>query len=289
MIVIYRPPGSGGLSDVVDDTTPQLGGELDAQGNNITELGDVTFKTGASGGVIRTGTANADKFVLAAYDVNDGVYRTVIELDAGNTVVLQIIADFLAIEDDADTTKHVEWDISGATGNTATTLVFAQTADRTVTFPNKTGTLLTNLDVGTIAIADAADYLQTAGGNMDGDINMQDAVIKRAELTDYSETINSIGSIGGGTQDIDLTLGNVVSATVDTSTTTFTFSNPPDFLGGSFTLFLTNGGSQTVNWPASVTWAAGSAPSLEVSGVNILTFTTIDGGTIWYGFVAYPA
>ena len=32
---------SGGISDVVDDTTPQLGGNLDAQGNNITSLNDL--------------------------------------------------------------------------------------------------------------------------------------------------------------------------------------------------------------------------------------------------------
>ena len=75
--------------------------------------------------------------------------------------------------------------------------------------------------------------------------------------------------------------------TVDTGTTTFTFSNPPASANsGSFTLILTNGGSQTVNWPGSVDWAAATAPTLTTSGVDVLTFTTIDGGTIWYGFAA---
>lgn len=106
-------------------------------------------------------------------------------------------------------------------------------------------------------------------------------------LIDYGETVNVIGSIGGGTQDIDLEAGNVVTGTVDTSTTTFTFSNPPSSgTAGSFTLILTNGGSQTVNWPASVDWAAGTAPTLTTSGVDILTFVTVNGGTTWYGFMA---
>lgn len=97
-------------------------------------------------------------------------------------------------------------------------------------------------------------------------------------------SVNAIGSIGGGTQDIDLDLGRSVSGTVDTSTTTFTFSNPKTTGNEDiFTLRLTNGGSQTVNWPASVGWAGGTAPSLTTSGVDELVFKTIDGGTSWVG------
>lgn len=106
-------------------------------------------------------------------------------------------------------------------------------------------------------------------------------------IKDYGEAVNAIGSTGGGTQDIDLELGNVVTATVDTSANTFTFSNPPaSGTAGSFTLILTNGGSQTVNWPASVTWPAGGEPTLTSSGIDVLTFVTVDGGTTWRGTVA---
>jgi len=99
------------------------------------------------------------------------------------------------------------------------------------------------------------------------------------------EKRNAIGSIGGGTQDIDLSLGTVVTATVDTSATTFTFSNAAaSGQSSSFTLILTNGGSQTVNWPASVDWAAATAPTLTAAGVDTLEFITEDGGTTWYGY-----
>ena len=127
----------------------------------------------------------------------------------------------------------------------------------------------------------------SADMTLGGSIACADEVISRPRFTDYAETINAIGSTGGGTQDIDITAGNVVSATVDTSTNTFTFSNPSATgKACSFTLFLTNGGSQTVNWPSSVDWAGGTAPSLTSSGVDVLTFTTLDAGTIWYGFAA---
>lgn len=120
-----------------------------------------------------------------------------------------------------------------------------------------------------------------------GAITGADNELSRVNLKDYGEVTNAIGSTGGGTQDIDLTLGNNVVATVDTSANTFTFSNPTasDELCG-FTLFLTNGGSQTVNWPAAVDWAGGTAPTLTTSGLDILVFVTTDGGTIWHGMVS---
>jgi len=129
-----------------------------------------------------------------------------------------------------------------------------------------------------------------AATTLSGQLTGADQTVSAVNLKDYGEVTNAIGSIGGGTQDIDLVAGNSVSGTVDTSTTTFTFSNPTasDELCG-FTLTLTNGGSQTVNWPASVDWAAATAPTLTTAGVDVLVFYTIDGGTIWYGFLSGAA
>jgi hypothetical protein len=147
-----------------------------------------------------------------------------------------------------------------------------------------TNTELNYNDITTLGTVQTSKTV-TADGS--GVVNHADYVVQRPNLKDYAETHNAIGDTGGGTDDIDLTAGNVVSATVSTGTQTFTFSNPPASANaGSFTLILTNGGSQTVNWPGSVDWAGGSAPTLTTSGVDVLVFTTIDGGTIWYGFPA---
>ena len=125
------------------------------------------------------------------------------------------------------------------------------------------------------------------GVTLAGAITGADNTVTAVNLKDYGEVTNAIGATGGGTQDIDLNDGNSVSASVDTSTNTFTFSDPTasDELCG-FTLTLTNGGSQTVAWPSSVDWAAATAPTLTASGVDVLVFYTIDGGTIWYGFLS---
>ncbi len=105
-------------------------------------------------------------------------------------------------------------------------------------------------------------------------IDLDDKTLQKPVLEDYGETVNALGDLAGGTDDIDLNSGNVVTATVSTSEETFTFSNPPaSGIAGSFTFVLTNGGSQTVNWPASVDWAGGTAPTLASSGYDAASST----------------
>jgi len=162
-------------------------------------------------------------------------------------------------------------------------------ANDTITNTQIANDTITNAQINASAAIDASKTtaLPLAGGTMTGEINAADQLVTRPEMKDYAEAVNAIGGTGGGTQDIDLTLGNVVTATVDTSANTFTFSNPPATgKCGSFTLILTNGGSQTVNWPGSVDWAGGTAPTLTTAGVDVLTFTSVDAGTRWYGFLA---
>ncbi len=105
------------------------------------------------------------------------------------------------------------------------------------------------------------------------------------QLTGVYDTVNALGS-AGGTRTADFSAGNVVTATVATSANTFAVTNPPATgIYGGFTLILTNGGSQTVTWMTTTIWGGGVAPTLTASGVDVLTFFTINGGTTWYGFL----
>jgi hypothetical protein len=145
--------------------------------------------------------------------------------------------------------------------------------------------VLVGTGASTTAWGSTLTSMTLAGATISGAVDGGAQVISNPVVKDYGETVNVIGGTGGGTQDIDITAGNVVTATVDTSTNTFTFSNPSTSgVSCSFTLILTNGGSQTVVWPTSVDWAAATAPTLTAAGVDVLTFMTVDGGTIWYGF-----
>jgi hypothetical protein len=186
-------------------------------------------------------------------------------------------------DDTITSAKIVDGAIVNADVNASAAIDATKIADGTVTSTEfqYINTLASNAQTQITA------RLPLAGGTMSGETIFADQLVTRPEIKDYAESVNAIGATGGGTQDIDLTLGNVVTATVDTSANTFTFSNPPATgKCGSFTLILTNGGSQTVNWPGAVDWAGGTAPTLTTAGIDVITFTTIDAGTIWYGFAA---
>jgi hypothetical protein len=127
----------------------------------------------------------------------------------------------------------------------------------------------------------AAAALPKAGGTVTGLVNMSDQILQRTVLKDYGET-----KVAMAAHAVDLELGNVFTYTLSGGQTV-TFTNPPaSGTAGSFTMIVTNGGSATLTWPSSVDWAAATAPTLTASGVDVLTFTSIDGGTIWYGIAA---
>jgi hypothetical protein len=141
--------------------------------------------------------------------------------------------------------------------------------------------------IQTVLVTDLTPQL---GADLDAngfDVLMADKTVSRPLFLDVSEALNALGTLTGGTQDIDIELGNVVSATISTGAQTFTFSNPAvSGSNGKFELYLTNGGEQVITWPLSVDWKAATAPTLTAAGLDVLVFSTNDGGITWIGFVA---
>ena len=92
-------------------------------------------------------------------------------------------------------------------------------------------------------------------------------------------------SVAIAASDIDLSLGNYFTRTIS-GATTLTVSNVATSGDvAAFVLVLTNGGSAVVTFFSGVTWAGGTAPTLTSSGVDVLAFFTINGGTTWRGLV----
>lgn len=85
---------------------------------------------------------------------------------------------------------------------------------------------------------------------------------------------------------VDCSAGNYFTKTAS-GALTWTFTNVPASRAFAFALALTNGGSGTQTWPAAVVWNAGTAPTLQTSGTDILVFITSDGGTTWRGVRAW--
>jgi hypothetical protein len=92
----------------------------------------------------------------------------------------------------------------------------------------------------------------------------------------YAQTIISVPALS-----IDCSSGNYFTKTIST-TSTFTFDSVPSSRSYSFTLELTVS-SGSVNWPGTVTWPGGSAPTLSTGKTHLLFFVTDDGGSRWRG------
>jgi len=183
------------------------------------------------------------------------------------------------------TTKQVSIDNLTAGKTVLASIVTATTVNAT-TFDTNVAAAGVTL-VGTTLAADGTD------ANIDinitpkgtGAVALADALLSRPTLKDYAIEGSAIGNTGA-TRTFDLSVANFFSATLNQACT-FTFSNPPasgDF--GCFVLELTNGGAFVITYPASVDFIGGVAPTLTAAGVDQLVFTTRDGGTTYFCFVA---
>lgn len=122
--------------------------------------------------------------------------------------------------------------------------------------------------VGATIDASLALKLDLAGGVMTG------------AITSFREK-----SVSMSTDTINCALGNLFIRTV-AGDTTFTLSNiPASGQAFNMTFEVTNAGAYSVTWWSGIKWAGGNAPTLTVSGTDILSFYTYDGGVTWKGLV----
>lgn len=141
-------------------------------------------------------------------------------------------------------------------------------------------TILKDADVGVNVAAQAHSHDHGGLSGLGDDDHGQYALT--------NPTHSAITYTAGGTSTVSLDgRKEVFSSTASGGATTWSFTGSASSgTVSSFILELTNGGSQTQNWPLSVKWDAGVAPTLTSSGLDILAFYTRDAGTTWRGFLA---
>ena len=132
---------------------------------------------------------------------------------------------------------------------------------------------------------------------VDDGISCADTVVSRPRFTDYAETVSAIGTETSAFN-IDLEDGNVQTLTMSGGGTfNIGITNALSSHSNSVTILGTNLGSCTASFKAgahdgggnAVYWSDGDDTSdnlMTASGTDVVTLTTFDGGTNFYGFVA---
>jgi hypothetical protein len=100
-----------------------------------------------------------------------------------------------------------------------------------------------------------------------------------AEFKGPINNTKSTGSVSGSVT-INMSSYSYYEHTI-TGNTTYTVSNIPTGFT-TFIIELTNAGSYTITWPTNTKWNAGITPTLTSgTGVDMIQFTTSDGGSTW--------
>ena len=106
--------------------------------------------------------------------------------------------------------------------------------------------------------------------------------IANTSLDVYGGAAMNVVTLATSSNTVNVALANYFIST-PAGASTWVFTGVPVSRDSSFVLQLTNGGTYTTTWPASVKWPANTAPTLTSSGVDLLIFSTANTGTTWRG------
>ena len=280
------------MANVVEDTSPQLGGFLDANGNyiqmqkggDIASASPLVIDTDGDYFVV-TGTTNFAAMTVAAdrhFFLEFAAILTITH--GGGTIDIPGAANYTSVASDViecvSTAANVVT-IVGMELVSGKAQVESVTLANSVTLTNKTLTApaVTNL-TGTFNSPTGTIGAMTLGGAVTGG----DQEVSAVTFKDVAVKTIVLGASGGGTLTANLNLGQHFTATIDTGSSVISVSNAvasDEYM--AWVISLTNGGSQSITWTA-VDWEGGSAPDLTSSGLDLLGFYTYDGATTIHGF-----
>lgn len=268
-----------------------FGGALQVDGNIHTD-GGISADGGISGGHVHCATLTSDGavngtiFTASSYFSGTLVGNATNSLACSGAAATATTATNVVITANSSDAEFSIPLVDNSGGGAANSLVKVDSGSGADGLRYNPGTDM--LSLGGISAGGGVTLnagLHVTGGSTFGSaINFQDNQLERPKFKDYAETVNAIGTITGNTA-IDFSAGNVQTVTGN-GNCEFSFTNPPATgNAGTLTLLITNGGANTTTWASAVKWPGNVAPTLTTSGIDILSFVTIDAGSNIYGFV----
>ena len=256
----------GGMANLVSDTTPQLGGNLDMNGKDIVTVSNATIDLAphGTGKVVIRGNTNSGTLTLNCSDNSHGqtLKAQLHSSSITNTMLLPIGGDSTLVSlVSADTLTNKTLTSPKINGSVAVTA---------------TGTELNYTDVTTLGLSQASKAV-TADAN--GVITLDNG---------FSEEYGAVTSSSNAVS-INLRTANNFSHTL-TEATTISFANPAaSGKVSALTLrVIQDSSARAITWHSSIKWAGDVAPTLSSGNadVDVFVFYTVDAGTTYYGFTA---
>ena len=218
------------INNVVEDTSPQLGGNLDLNSNNINGTGNISTtgnltitSTDAGSGagpevmLIRDSSSPADadyigviKFIGeddggssqtyakisgkigdASAGSEDGVMEFALVSGGSNEIVMRLKNDHLLL----NTGNTLKFEGSTADAHETTLTVTDPTADRTITLPNATGTVLLTDGDGSNLTGISSDLVNDTSPQLGGNLDVNGNAIVSASNGNIAITPNGSGKV----------------------------------------------------------------------------------------------
>lgn len=285
---------SSGLSNVVEDTTPQLGGNLDVNGQDIvsTSNGNVEFDPNGTGVVSLRGNSSRGSGALR-FNCENNSHAVTIKgppHSAGAAYTLTLP------DDDGSADQVLKSDGSGNLSWTD-----AAPLDSPAFTGSPTAQTSTNYDSNGTRIATTAWVnAKLDNASLTYGIQKYDADTTKNDVANTftaKQTFDDV-HIGGAhtagittvTNGINCSLGNFFEREIAASNVvqSIGFGTVPSSSGQvySFTLKLkinNTGSISSSAWPSSVKWSGGTTPTFATNKTHLIFFVTPDQGTTWYG------